>query len=377
MEGGGEGEAAVEEGEVGVAGEEGLDLLGVFLGLDGAGGVDKASAGGEEGGAGLEDLGLEVDGAAEAGRGPGPAGVGASAKDAGVGAGDVEEDAVEGAAGEVLRGAVGEFDVVEEAAAAEGVAEGFGAVGVGLVGDEAGAVGPGCEAGGDLGGLAAGRGAGVEDALAGAEIEEVDGVAGGGVLRNEAAFCESGEGIEAGAVGDNEEVGVVWVGLATGRRGEGRQGPEDGARGLGKGFGDGGGAVGAEVAEPTRPESLGQIEADVGGLGGEFGGEGVAFALEAAEDGVDEGGGAFADGLGGLDGLGKGSVVGHAEDEQLRGTNEERGPEFALRHPLDAPANSPLQTGLMAKHRPHQLQCKGPPRPLRQRLGGVVTPRPP
>ena len=40
MEGGGEGEAAVEEGEVGVAGEEGLDLLGVFLGLDGAGGVE-------------------------------------------------------------------------------------------------------------------------------------------------------------------------------------------------------------------------------------------------------------------------------------------------------------------------------------------------
>lgn len=375
MEGGGEGEAAVEEGEVGVTGEEGLDLEGVFLGLDGAGGVDESAAGGEEGGAGLEDLGLEVDGAAEAGRGPGPAGVGAAAKDAGVGAGDVEEDAVEGAAGEVLRGEGGKFDAVEEVATAEGVAEGLGTVWVGLVGDKAGAVGPGGEAGGDLGGLAAGRGAGIEDALAGAEVEEVDGVPSGGVLRDEAAFGKAGESVEAGAVGDNEEVGVVGVGLATGRRGEGRQGPEDGARGLGEGFGDGGGAVGAEVAKPTCPEGLGEVEADVGGLGGEFGDEGVAFALESAEDGVDEGGGAFADGLGGLDGLGEGGVVGHAEDEELRGADEERGPEFTLRHPLDAPANSPLQTGLMAKHRPHQLQREGSSRPFGQRLSGVVASR--
>ena len=163
-----------------MAGEEGLELEGVFLGFDGAGGVDKSAAGGEEGGAGFEDLGLEVGGAAEAGGSPGPAGVWAAAKDAGVGAGDVEEDAVEGAAGEVLRGQRGKFDAVEEAAAAEGVAEGFGAVGVGLVGDKTGAVGPGCEAGGDLGGLAAGGGAGVEDALTGAEVEEVDGGTGGG-----------------------------------------------------------------------------------------------------------------------------------------------------------------------------------------------------
>lgn len=365
MEGGGEGEAAVEEGEIGVAGEEGLELEGVFLGFDGAGGVDKSAAGGEEGGAGFEDLGLEVGGAAEAGRGPSPAGVGAAAEDAGVGAGNVEEDAVEGAAGEVLSGERGEFDAVEETATAEGVAEGFGAVGVGFVGDEASAVGPGREAGGDLGGLATGGGAGIEDALAGAEVEKVDGVAGGGVLRDKVAFGETGKGIEAGAVGDNEKVGVVGVGFATGRWGEGWEGPEDGARGLGKSLGDGDGAVGAKVAEPTRPESLGQIEADVGGLGGELGGEGVAFALEAAEDGVDEGGGAFADGFGGLDGLGDGGVVGHTEDEELRRADEEGGPKFALRHPFDAPANSPLQAGLMAKHRPHQLQRKGPLRPLR------------
>lgn len=365
MEGGGEGEAAVEEGEIGVAGEEGLELEGVFLGFDGAGGVDKSAAGGEEGGAGFEDLGLEVGGAAEAGRGPGPAGVGAAAKDAGVGAGDVEEDAVEGAAGEVLSGERGEFDAVEETATAEGVAEGFGAVGVGFVGDEASAVGPGREAGGDLGGLATGGGAGVEDALAGAEVEEVDGGTGGGVLRDKVAFGESGKGIEAGAVGDNEKVGVVGVGFATGRWGEGWEGPEDGARGFGEGFGDGCGAVGAEVAEPTCPEGLGQIESDVGGLTGKVGGEGVAFALEAAQDGVDEGGGAFADGFGGLDGLGDGGVVGHTEDEELRCTNEERGPELALGHPFDAPANSPLQARLVPEHGPHQLQRKGPLRPLR------------
>lgn len=375
MEGGGEGEAAVEEGEIGVAGEEGLELEGVFLGFDGAGGVDKFAAGGEEEGAGFEDLGLEVGGAAEAGRGPGPAGVGAAAKDAGVGAGDVEEDAVEGAAGEVLRGQRGKFDAVEEAAAAEGVAEGLGAVGVGLVGDKTGAVGPGCEAGGDLGGLAAGRGAGVEDALAGAEVEEVDGVSGGGVLRDEAALGEAGEGVEAGAVGDDEEIGVVGVGFATGRWGEGWEGPEDGARGFGEGFGDGCGAVGAEVAEPACPEGLGQIESDVGGLTGKVGGEGVAFALEAAQDGVDEGGGAFADGFGGLDGLGQGGMVGHTEDEELRCTNEERGPKFALRHALNTPADSPLQARLVPEHGPHQLQREGPPRPLGQRLSRMVSAR--
>lgn len=375
MEGGGEGEAAVEEGEIGVAGEEGLELEGVFLGFDGAGGVDESAAGGEEGGAGFEDLGLEVGGAAEAGRGPGPAGVGAAAEDAGVGAGNVEEDAVEGAAGEVLSGERGEFDAVEETATAEGVAEGLGAVGVGLVGDEAGAVGPGGEAGGDLGGLATGGGAGIEDALAGAEVEEVDGVAGGGVLRDKVAFGETGKGIEAGAVGDDEEVGVVGVGFATGRWGEGWEGPEDGARGFGEGFGDGCGAVGAEVAEPACPEGLGQIESDVGGLTGKVGGEGVAFALEAAQDGVDEGGGAFADGFGGLDGLGQGGMVGHAEDEELRRADEEGGPKFALRHALNTPADSPLQARLVPEHGPHQLQREGPPRPLRQRLSRMVSAR--
>ena len=55
----------------------------------------------------------------------------------------------------------------------------------------------GTERGGDEEGLAAGRGAGVENALAGLRIEQFDGVAGGGVLDVNGPGREQGTGQRA------------------------------------------------------------------------------------------------------------------------------------------------------------------------------------
>jgi hypothetical protein len=178
----GEGGAGLDEAEFGVVGEEVLDLFLVFGGFDGAGGVDDAAAGFEADDGVFEDLALGGDECGDVGGLEAPAEVDAAAHDAGVGAWDIEEDAVEGS---VPCGGGGVVPIVDGDFGGAGVealevfAKAREAFFVGVGADESAAAAEGC---GDEEGFAAGSGAGVEDEFAGFWGEEFDGVAGGGVL---------------------------------------------------------------------------------------------------------------------------------------------------------------------------------------------------
>src|SRR5882724_11359958 len=92
----GQGGLVVEQLEIGMLLEEGVDPLAVFFRPYAAGAVDEASAGAKEGGGVGEDAVLQLGERGEGGGGLDVARLGAAGEDPAVGAGDVGEDGVEG-----------------------------------------------------------------------------------------------------------------------------------------------------------------------------------------------------------------------------------------------------------------------------------------
>lgn len=119
-----------------------------------------------------------------------PADVDAAADDACVGAGDVEEDGIEGfveAFGGGFAPVVHGGLICLYVEAGEVLFEAWDAL---FIRVGAGETFAGAEGGGDEESFSAGSSAGIEDFLAGLWVEEVDAVAGGGVLDVEGALCE-------------------------------------------------------------------------------------------------------------------------------------------------------------------------------------------
>ncbi len=188
---------------------------------------------------------------------------------------------------------------------------------------------------GDEGGLAAGRGAEVEDLFTRLGIERLHGKQGAGVLDVESAVGKAGEagecgmGIEAenelvarpvpGAGGKADAFRAPGVGELGGR----------GAEGVDAGVGRGRGVVPVEKADsgfgtegggPALPEPLwvGETKAGIVGFkrGEKFDGR-RTFAGVAAQEGVDEAGlGAEAEAAGEFDGFMNGGVVGDATEPE-------------------------------------------------------------
>lgn len=182
-----------------------------------------------------------------------------------------------------------------------------------FVGVGAEEVSGGAEGGGDEKGFAAGGGAGVEDAFAGLRIQQIDGVASGGVLDvdlsrgEEVGGWRAFEVVEAGCVFDRGEVGEVGCGSGE------RVGAEVVLGGLVVPFHEGDGVGLAEFGFPAVIEPVGMGVDDGGGEIAEVE-EALAGGDGAAEDGVDEGADA---GFSGFDGFVDGGMVGDAEDEDL------------------------------------------------------------
>jgi hypothetical protein len=225
---GGEGFALELEDEAGVVLEEALDGLGVFFVPDGTGGIDEQAAGADEVGGVGEDVVLEFAEGVEVAFGLVVAGFGSTGEDAGVGAGDVGEDAVV-AIGEEVGLDIGrpagleDVEVGEAALVGEG-AEGLAAAGVDVDGVDA--AGGACEIG-ELDGLGTDTCAAVEDGHTGGDVSELGDEGGGGVLRlGEALEGPLREEGLAGVVGDEDPCLFV-----------GSEGDVGVGEGVGEGFG--------------------------------------------------------------------------------------------------------------------------------------------
>ena len=299
--------------------EEILDLLLVFGGFEGTGGVNDATSVGEAGEGVLEDAVLGLGEFVDLLGGESPTGIDAASEDTGVGAGDVEKDGVEpslpfggGGLGPVEGGGGADADaevgeVLAEAGEAFLVAVGTEEVSVVLHGR------------GDEGGLATGGGTGVEDCFAGAGGEEGDGVGGGGVLDVNVAAGE--EGLRDAAF-DFVEAGVVPDGRAGDFEVSGLEGidAEEGGGGLVIPGHEGVGGVHAEFLAPAFVEPIGMGMAEGGGEFLEVLGEAFAGRDGAAQDGIDE----AADGSpGAFHRFIDRGVIGDAEDEQLADADAE------------------------------------------------------
>ena len=158
------------------------DVFGV---LDGAGGIDDATAWLEAGEGVGEDFGLDDGEVVDIGGLEPPADIDATADHAGVRARDVEQDRVEGGV-ETQRGGLapvvdGNF-IRLDVKAGEVFLKAWEALFVGVGAGEA--TSP-AERGGDEEGLAARGRAGIEDFLAGLRIEEFHRMPGGGILNVE------------------------------------------------------------------------------------------------------------------------------------------------------------------------------------------------
>src|SRR5947208_3541711 len=98
----GQGGLIMEQLEIGMLLEEGVDAVTVFFRPDAAGAVDEETAGAEERGGVGEDAVLELGKGGEGGGGLGVARLGAAGEHTAVGARNVSEDSVEGTGDEVL-----------------------------------------------------------------------------------------------------------------------------------------------------------------------------------------------------------------------------------------------------------------------------------
>ena len=154
--------------------EEGLQQLAVLSGIDGAGGIDQLTARLEQGQQGLQEAALQQHQLANQGRGDAPAGIGVAGQGAQARAGGIQQDAIKPAAplgflGRQLSG-IGNQGVDGAQAEAGGVdphpaQAALGAIHrphLALVADQFSQVGA----------LAAGGSAGIEDALAGLGIQQ-------------------------------------------------------------------------------------------------------------------------------------------------------------------------------------------------------------
>src|SRR5690606_29713153 len=101
----GQGLAGIDKLELRMGFEQGGDEVLVFLRFDRAGGVDEAAAGRRAGQGVPDDAALELGELCDVGMTEAPADIDSAAEDAGVRAGDLEEDGVEG--GAPLRGGRG------------------------------------------------------------------------------------------------------------------------------------------------------------------------------------------------------------------------------------------------------------------------------
>ncbi len=185
---------------------EGFDEVGVFRVLNGASGIDDAPAGLEAGKGVGEDLRLDRSEVIDVGGLQAPADIDAAADHAGVRAGDVEQDGVEGFV-ETFGGGLapivdGNFIGldVEAGEVFLKTGEAF------FVGVGAGEACAATECGGDEEGLAAGGGAGIEDFLAGLWVEQFYGMSSSWILDVELAL---GEELGGELAGEEEITGRV------------------------------------------------------------------------------------------------------------------------------------------------------------------------
>jgi hypothetical protein len=111
-------------------GEHGGHEVFVFVGFEAAGGIHDATAGAESGEGRGQELGLGFAAAIDVLVGEAPAGIQAAAENAGIGAGGIDQDTVEGSLGGGVFGSDhldigGEaLDIIEETTASSGI--GFG-----------------------------------------------------------------------------------------------------------------------------------------------------------------------------------------------------------------------------------------------------------
>ena len=238
-------EAAVRQGR--------LDAGGGFLGLQRAYRVDQPPARAQHRGGGGQQAVLGFRQGADVARALEARHVGVAADGAGGAARRVQQHGVErggrlpfgGVGGDGLRGQPPVAQIVPQPFQARRVAVERGDLGAG---------------GGELRGLAAGGGAQIADALAGARGEQAGGQRGGGVLHPEGALLEPGQRGDGGAGGEADGAGRQQV-AALGRQGAGTQG-EVQRRLVLVGERDG-----ARLGAPGGPEPGGGVEARAVELG--------------------------------------------------------------------------------------------------------------
>lgn len=292
------------EGEVRAGAKEVLDEVLVLGAVDGAGGVDDAPAGADEGCGALEQLALKRHEALEDVRLQEEATVGPAAQGAEFRARGIDEDAVHE---EALGGSAEHVDEGEPGAGgAQG--EAVEALGVGVIGEEAALVPHG---GAEQERLPAGAGTEVEHGFTGAGLDEEAEELTALVLDFEQALLEGGQAVEVGARPvDVEGEGAPSAGaginalsgqaqgelLAGGAQGVGAQADgardiEVGAEVLGLGAPLAGEVVGEPIWEGGAEGERGRLLWGEGGRvrhvgepGGLFGGE----AGEPVKEGVDE-----------------------------------------------------------------------------------------
>jgi len=180
------------EAKVGRAGEESADEIPILFGGEGAGGIDEEAAGAQEGGDVVQYSTLQFSEFGEGARVEAPAQVGPTAEGSEAGAGGVDEDAVkrDREKGERLRG-VGEAGLdAGDSEAGEVFADLFEACGLAVEGEDAAAV---LHEFGEVGGLAAGGGAGVENDVAGAGVHDGGNQLSGGILDLDEAVAKGAE----------------------------------------------------------------------------------------------------------------------------------------------------------------------------------------
>jgi hypothetical protein len=363
------------EGEAGMMGEELVDLFLVFLRFEAAGAVDEDSARFEGGGAAAQQGGLESAEALDFLGADAPAQIDTAPQDAGIGAGGIDEDAMEPGVAEAGDGGgerAGWFWGEEMGGDAGGsesgtiLAEQGESIGVDIAGEDAGLIG------GELceeSGFATGRGAEVEDSVAGLGFEGEGSEEGAGILDVEGALLEAGQVWEGrmsfefehvvfrDPVMPDEVVGDIFLapleqelaGRASERIHAGERGGGD-VIPLEELLGD----LAAPALEPAGAEPLWVGIAQVRLTGFEAVDEcagNLPFPAVGAEDGVDETAlGAGAEGAGEFDGFVDDGVVGNAiEPEQLVEAEAEECGEGGGRVRLSAFAgDEPVEEGFLA-----------------------------
>ncbi|MFM2429700.1 MAG: hypothetical protein RLZZ511_913 [Cyanobacteriota bacterium] len=311
----------------------------IFLGMQGAGGVNQGAMRFEPGSGLGEDRGLDLAEFIHRFGGLSPAGIGMAMEGAETGAGRIDQDSIAQSHkfGNVT--AIGGFDLDIGKTETIDVLLDFFQAGFGFVHGPDGALV--LHQGGDVEGFATGGGAGIDDRFAGLGIEQFGDELSAGILDCPVAFIEAGQGLDrADMLGEAQAVGDVgeWFDVDFGLvelfdyrvdRGFQRVNPQVDRGRLIEPVAEVGGGAGAELVVVDRDDPIGETVglADLGDRVGD-GGEGlVGGTIVLAQEAVDEAGKAgeavlFGEIDGGVDGGGGGDVVEVAQLVEAEVENE-------------------------------------------------------